>query len=80
VAKTDPRVRAFRHETNLGKGAALRRAIAELQFPFALVQDADLEYDPRDIRPSWNRCGRVARTRFTGVRGLPDRLPSASGS
>ena len=44
----DPRVRAFRQEANQGKGAALRRAIAEVRMPFALVQDADLEYDPRD--------------------------------
>jgi glycosyltransferase involved in cell wall biosynthesis len=33
---------------NRGKGAALRFAITELRMPFALVQDADLEYDPRD--------------------------------
>src|SRR5690348_17566335 len=44
----DPRVRAFRQERNEGKGAALRRAIAEVRMPFAVVQDADLEYDPRD--------------------------------
>jgi glycosyltransferase involved in cell wall biosynthesis len=48
ISATEPRVRAFRQETNQGKGAALRRAIAELKMPFALVQDADLEYDPRD--------------------------------
>jgi glycosyltransferase involved in cell wall biosynthesis len=42
------RVRAFRQDVNRGKGAALRRAIEEIQAPFALVQDADLEYDPRD--------------------------------
>jgi glycosyltransferase involved in cell wall biosynthesis len=48
AAERDPRVRAFRQETNQGKGAALRRAIAEARMPFALVQDADLEYDPRD--------------------------------
>ena len=47
-AAKDPRVRVFRQETNQGKGAALRRAIAEVRFPYALVQDADLEYDPRD--------------------------------
>lgn len=48
LSRQDPRLRAFRLETNQGKGAALRRAIGELTMPFALVQDADLEYDPRD--------------------------------
>jgi glycosyltransferase involved in cell wall biosynthesis len=48
VAARDPRVRPIRHESNRGKGTALRTAIAELRMPFALVQDADLEYDPRD--------------------------------
>ncbi|MFI5282565.1 MAG: glycosyltransferase family 2 protein [Candidatus Dormibacterales bacterium] len=48
VAAGDKRVRAFRQEVNQGKGAALRRAISEVRMPFALVQDADLEYDPRD--------------------------------
>ena len=47
-AERDRRVRAFRQEANRGKGVALRRAIAEIRMPFALVQDSDLEYDPRD--------------------------------
>lgn len=47
-AAEDSRVRAFRHERNQGKGAAIRRAVAEAAMPFALIQDADLEYDPRD--------------------------------
>jgi dolichol-phosphate hexosyltransferase len=48
AAALDSRVRPLRQERNLGKGAALRRAVGELRMPFALVQDADLEYDPRD--------------------------------
>ncbi len=48
IAARDSRVRPIRQVPNQGKGAALKRAITELRMPFALVQDADLEYDPRD--------------------------------
>ena len=48
AAKRDARVLPLRQEKNSGKGAALRRAIGEISRPFATVQDADLEYDPRD--------------------------------
>ena len=44
-----PSVRLMRHETNRGKGAAVRTALAEARGEFSAIFDADLEYDPRDL-------------------------------
>ena len=49
LAEAHPGVlRAFFQEKNQGKGAAIRRAIGEMRGQYAVFQDADLEYDPRD--------------------------------
>ncbi len=41
-------IRAIRHRTNRGKGAAIRTALEYVQGEYTLIQDADLEYNPRD--------------------------------
>src|SRR5580704_5496173 len=45
----DKRVKLFRHRTNLGKTAALQTGFAACTGSIVVVQDADLEYDPREI-------------------------------
>ena len=47
-AKADPAFRLIEHPQNRGKGAALRTGFEHAAGDIVLVQDADLEYNPRD--------------------------------
>jgi glycosyltransferase involved in cell wall biosynthesis len=49
LASFEPKIRLFRLLTNSGKTAAIRCALAEATGDIVIVQDADLEYDPREI-------------------------------
>jgi len=67
----DERVQVYEQPFNQGKGAALRRGFKEVRAPYAIVQDADLEYDPNDyavmIEPLLDgRADVVFGSRFQG--------------
>ena len=49
LAQNSSAIKVLQHERNQGKGAALRTGFKEVSGDFVVVQDADLEYDPRDI-------------------------------
>ncbi len=67
----DGMIQIYLHERNQGKGAALRTGFAHTTGDIVLVQDADLEYDPKDYDRLLNpildgRADVVYGSRFVG--------------
>jgi glycosyltransferase involved in cell wall biosynthesis len=71
-AHQHPQIRLLRHRKNQGKGAALRTGFREVTGDFVAVQDADLEYEPMELKDLLGplRSGRadvVFGSRFLGA-------------
>ncbi len=74
-AEKDDRIKLIRHKRNRGKGAAIRTAIDHVTGDVAIIQDADLEYDPMEypklLRPILDgKADAVFGSRFAGEERL----------
>jgi len=76
IIARESRLRSFRHETNQGKGAAIRTALGHVTGDVVLVQDADMEYSVSDypvlLRPFMESGAQVVY----GSRFLKRRWPT----
>lgn len=50
LARRHPEIKLVKHERNQGKGAAVRTAFRHADGDVVAIQDADLEYDPQDLK------------------------------
>lgn len=71
LINSNSEIRAIYLEKNSGKGAALSRGFDEVEGDIVLIQDADLEYDPKDytalIKPFKNTDADIVYgSRFMG--------------
>lgn len=67
----DPTIKMYFKQKNAGKGAALREGFKHTTGDYVIVQDADLEYDPKDyavlINALYNQNAQVVYgSRFSG--------------
>lgn len=73
LLEQEPGIVLGRHEWNQGKGAAIRTALSLVTGDIVAIQDADLEYDPRDLLRLMEPIARGEATVVYGSRFLRGR-------
>ena len=73
-----PDLRVIRHPVNRGKGAAIRTALEAATGDAVIIQDADLEYDPRLYRPASPHPARRGQSRLWRSRSAGSKAPFPS--
>ena len=65
---TSPLITILHHERNLGKGAAIKTGLTKVLGKYVMVQDADLEYSPDEIKYLFNEAEKIKNGIVFGTR------------
>ena len=65
---TSPLITILHHERNLGKGAAIKTGLTKVLGKYVMVQDADLEYSPDEIKYLFNEAEKINNGIVFGTR------------
>lgn len=68
--KKDFEFKLLTHQKNKGKGASIRTGLAQITGDFVIIQDADLEYDPKEYQKLINPLIRRRTKIVYGSRNL----------
>ncbi len=74
----DDSVKVIHHSKNLGKGSAIKSALPHVTGDIVIIQDADLEYDPKDYVKLFNVIINDGAKVVYGSRILHDRYKWSS--
>lgn len=63
-----PFITVLHHEYNMGKGAAIKTGLTKVLGKYVMVQDADLEYSPNEIKYLFNEAEKIKNGIVFGTR------------
>lgn len=66
--KTKSLITILHHEYNMGKGAAIKTGLTKVLYKYVMVQDADLEYSPEEIKYLYSEAEKTKNGIVFGTR------------
>ena len=64
----NPLITVIHHKRNMGKGAAIKTGLTKVLGKYVMVQDADLEYSPEEIKYLFNEAEKTKNGIIFGTR------------
>lgn len=68
-----PKITIIHHPRNMGKGAAIKNGLKKTKYKYVMIQDADLEYSPEEIKHLLKKAQQIPHQIVFGTRSKSHR-------